>query len=83
MREDSPVLKALRENPNIDLVNCRWCGKEGHQMQWRWTKGGAHGFCSKSCQDKAKEQVQIGNNDWWKEYHPENDHFIKPKEETP
>lgn len=61
--------RTVKETP----VNCRWCGEEGYQSEWRWTKWGGHGFCSKSCQDQAKEQYDIGNRDWWKEYHPKDE----------
>ena len=69
MREDSPVLKVLRENPNADLVSCRWCGKKGHQADWRWFRWGANGFCSKSCFDLAIEAFDGGDKDWWKTKH--------------
>ncbi len=56
--EDSPVIQALKEDPNIDLVSCRRCGKKGHQMEWRWFRWGANGYCSKKCSEKAKEEYQ-------------------------
>ena len=61
MREDSPILKALREEPNLDLVSCRWCGKKGHQMEWRWFRWGAHGFCSNSCWEAAQREYENGS----------------------
>lgn len=73
---DSPVLRALEENPNGDLINCRWCGTVGHQRIWRWMNYGAGGFCSQECKDAAKEAYASGNLDWWKIYHE------KPKKMT-
>lgn len=79
MRQDSPVLILLEENPNIDLVKCRWCGEEGHQMQWRWYKWGANGFCSKSCFDAANKAYNNGDKSWYKLYHPK---FLVEREES-
>jgi hypothetical protein len=72
MREDSPVLNALKENPNLDLVRCRWCGSQYHQAVGRFSEWGANGFCSRNCLDLATVEFESGNNDWWKTYHPKN-----------
>lgn len=54
MRKDSPVLNALEKNPNLDLVACRNCGAEFHQIKLRLYRWGAHGYCSKKCWEEAK-----------------------------
>lgn len=60
---ESPVLRVFRENPNADLVYCRRCNKAGHQLEWRWFRWGANGFCSRKCFEESKELHKQGK-DW-------------------
>lgn len=52
----SPVLDALKKDPNLDLVSCRRCGKKYHQADLRFKPWGANGFCSDKCWREAKEE---------------------------
>lgn len=70
MREDSPVLNAIKNNPDTDLHPCRWCGTKYHMMTGRFTNWGANGFCSAGCKKNAEIEYDKGNKDWWKTYHP-------------
>ena len=58
MRKDSPVLQALEDDPNIDLVSCRKCGKKYHQMELRWFRWGANDYCSERCWKHAIKEYR-------------------------
>ncbi len=70
MREDSPVLKALKGV----TVKCRCgCGKTESPLNMRWNKWGQHGYVTNACWQKANKEY----NNSTKQSYPQflNDYY--------